>query len=268
MMLVAAVAWQGCLSADFRVPTDAIIVCDGDRDCPDGWICPGALQVCIEPSNDILAPAFVAGSNSVTPAAANQGSAIIAAFEVTEALAFLPVVRLEPAPESETIFEAIFELTGGSAPEYSFTYDVTGDEPEQLYSVLVDLVDEAGNVVTLTVGQTTIDFTAPSLVGTATVTPAPPETAGCGNLDPLPPCDTVTLEFVVSELLSKADARLNTTPARALIPSAVDGVNYTFTYLVAGDEPEGLRGIQIELTDLAGNTAQVSGGDVSIDHLP
>jgi len=129
-------------------------------------------------TTDFLAPTISA--SSVAPSLARVGTTVTASFTASEALASTPSVTLGGQTMS---------LQTKSGNTYSFSRTIVGNETSGLQSVTANVTDTVGNTAALSVGSTTLDFTAPSFSALT----ASPSLAKSGTL--------VTFSFVASEPL-------------------------------------------------------------------
>ncbi|MCK5687991.1 hypothetical protein KAI87_01915, partial [Myxococcota bacterium] len=183
---------------------------------------------------DFTAPTFSLILASPDPAV--LGDTLTISFDTSEELKENPVVSVDGA-------NAVFVSLSNST--YIFSYEVDGSETEGDAAILVTGTDHAGNSGTgegslsLNINQ---DSTPPEILNlSATPNPA---TAG----------DTIIIDFSVSEEL-KSDPLVTLGLNQATLVSHT-GLDYSFSYLVTGDDGGGATEIKVVAYDLANNEGQ------------
>jgi subtilisin family serine protease len=184
---------------------------------------------------------------TVSPAVAMEGTTVTVAFSASEPLTSAPLVTVNAHATS---------LTSQVGLDYVYTYVAQDsvadpDGPAAVRVQALDRVAWAGDFSTTTL--LTMDHVAPNY-SNFQVTPG---FAQQGT--------TVTFTLTVSETLGQTPVlTVNGNPATV---SAVNGLDYTFTYVV-GKNPEGLAVLALALRDVAGNLRSASpvvGQTLSVD---
>ncbi|MBI5526160.1 MAG: hypothetical protein HY897_07480 [Deltaproteobacteria bacterium] len=184
---------------------------------------------------DFAAPA-INGSPAVTPAVAKAGTTVTVAFETTEPLSAMPVVKAGGKDLAGT------EFPGNS---YQFGYKVAEGEADGERAITISLSDRAGNPLDDAAGGSfVVDSTTPQLGELVT---------SSKKYSARPGFNTVTLTFDCSEdvegglVATVGEAFMKCEPWRAASP------NYTCTYPVTGEEVAGTTEAAVAAIDKAGN---------------
>ncbi len=216
--------WRGFfVQLDF----DGISLCSGLRVVPDTY----ALGQ--EPP-DVKAPAFA--NLTADPAHARAGQEVTLSFGASEPLADAPEVTVNGRP-------AVLLSENGQA--YTFTFTVDPADADGPAAVVVEGTDLSENP-----GQSS--FNGPPAVDNTA--------AEVRNLVVAPqqvrPGDTVWITFEASEPLRAAPAVL-LGGVEVLAAPGKDNA-YTYLHAVTGDDPQGAAALEIQMTDLAGNSGTVT----------
>ena len=170
-----------------------------------------------------------------------------------------------------------------SDPGYAFVYTptTTGNSPDQegIWPIMVTLTDLAGNQSFYSPATVTFDFTKPTLLAQAELNLSPPSGCPLAQVQNLGPEATLEVSFSVDDFVAF-------TPSLTFEGQGVSGVaipnvdehnpyRTTFTYRFVegtdGNLPDGMyetSQLLLNLEDLAGNTAQITLGQVVLDTLP
>jgi len=178
---------------------------------------------------------------TVTPLAAKAGTDVRVSFTTSEPIT-APAVLIDDLPLTQ-------ESSSNGNRAFVFVRRIVGTEVEGLAPITISVADAAGNVG-IAGDAVTLDFDAPGLIS-ATASPA---VARANS----------RLVYTVT-----ADETLAGTPiltvGGGVVPLVlVPGSTFIFTADIT-NQPNGPRTVQIALTDVAGNTATVTGGGFSID---
>ena len=192
---------------------------------------------------DFTLPTFSDIETTADPARA--GVTVTITFTASEELSGNPTVTVGANPAT---------FVSRTGLDYTYSYAVQGTEPEGRSTITITGTDIAGNVGVDSSGGVTFDFTPP----TFTVTNVSPDPAKAGV--------TVTITFTASEELSEnPEVTVGANPATFVSQT---GLNYTYSYVVQGTEPEGRNTITITGTDIAGNVGADSSAGVTFDFTP
>ncbi|HEX9243524.1 MAG TPA: hypothetical protein VF875_13865 [Anaeromyxobacter sp.] len=271
----------GC-KMDFPVPAGAQVACGADADCPGGWICPATLHKCVQPGGDQTAPALAPGTLVVTPVRVGLATgAVTFAFQVSEALAADPEVSIRLSGPSASTRTLSLLTKDGATHQYTYVYyPVPGTDPEGDVAFVARFVDRAGNEGRVDLpGSASFDFTPPALavdagnVPVTSVTLTPPATSPLRSVTAVTVGTILRVDFASAEMLAGGGAapvvRLGSGGATlTLAQLSGNGLSYVYQALVPGGLPDGLTPLAAHLTDLAGNTSDVSLGNVEVKTTP
>lgn len=227
-----------------------------------------ATEVTTQFTIDNTAP--VISGLSVTPGCNNAGDVVNISFTLTEeGCGNIDATNavISGLPAGNGVLSAP-TITDGGQDSYTFayTYTIGNTDAEATYTVLVNSTDDAGNNATPVGSSPTSDFkidnTAP-LISVASVD------ATCTNGG-----NTVTLTFTATEAgcgtFDKDDIVITddvtTAQAWTYVSGSGSGV-YTYTLLLASNDPSGLLTVSINATDDAGNAATEATTPFSIDNI-
>jgi hypothetical protein len=183
-----------------------------------------------------------------------SGEIITVSFTASEDLAGPPGVRLTTSPP------LAFTCAEGAPRVWScqLPSPLTGAErPETAVNVVVELVDQAGNVGS-TSATAVLDFTPPGVVaGSVGLTLFPPPGALVPAVSTLGTGGKVRVTFTVDEPLS-ADPSVATTAPEVISCALVSQAATTYTYetTLSGSHAQGAYTLAATLTDRAGNVAR------------
>jgi len=173
----------------------------------------------------------------VTPAVARAGMTVTVAFETTEALSAMPVVKAGGKDLAGT------EFPGNS---YEFGYKVAKGEADGERAIAVSFSDRAGNALEEAPGGSfVIDSTTPQVSNVAATSKKYSAQAGY---------NAVTLTFDSSEDVGGGLSVVVGGAATACGAWQAQSPNYTCTLEVTMGEGEGVKEISIAAVDAAGNT--------------
>ncbi|MBI5527520.1 MAG: hypothetical protein HY897_14390, partial [Deltaproteobacteria bacterium] len=202
---------------------------------------------------DFIAPSI--DKVSVEGSPAKKGGKVLVRFSAGEKLEQDPVLTLDDGT-------ALEKDASSKNLDYVYSYTASGGESEDSegIGVSVNIRDEAGNAVAVTLEQNIVfDFTAPALSGAPVVTPlaaknGEPVAVTVKTTEPVK-VPVVTLDGVAMELSGAAEGLQQA---------------FKFTHVAEKDkDAEGEKAIEIALEDAAGNTAAgLAGGTVLFDFAP
>ena len=231
----------GACSADLKLPSGIQVVCGDGKGCPVGFVCSPAVQRCVPAGErDSDPPVVVAGSARIEPAVAGRDTVVRVEMQVSEPLAFPPAVHLQ------ALDEPALTPVGQEGDTYTFTYQATGEEPEEAVALTADLVDLTGNVVNDTVlDSVTFDFTRPLVSGLELESPSWLTRGATGYA-----------RFTLSELPTDPPRVVLEGTERELSPEpGVQPPEYRYAFPVGDDDQEGEYGVLVSVEDDAGNLA-------------
>lgn len=196
---------------------------------------------------DFTAPALA--SATVSPALARPGDNVVISLVANEPLALAPALTvLGPATIA-------FAATGGT-----FAHGVTAADGEGSYTSTVELQDLAGNVAAAVVGPTfALDTSTPFVLDVQTAPAVASLVAGH---------DVITITLQLAETIDLAQGGLVVSvggrPTGPCTAAPGDARTISCSYVVVGDEREGVAAVSAVARDLAGNT-DFAGGSVVFD---
>lgn len=285
--LAVALGVSACIP-DLGIGEGANITCEGVQDCPEGMSCviaTGALQGrCVRPGSDGVAPTLVPGSVATSRPAVGLGAVVELSFAVSEALLADPLVQFAWSGSATVDVAPVTPRSDAdvAAKRYSYRYQASGDEPEQLASLVVEMTDGAGNRGRDSVpGVVGFDFSPPALL----VDPAELIIAG-PSASPVPPVDvtngsTLTVLALLDERVVAGSRLLLAAPGPADSPCLAAGVveasagagstdtalrfSLQFEAAAVAAPPDGVYRVCLSLEDLAGNATGLELGLVQVD---
>jgi hypothetical protein len=250
LALLGALALGACFPP--QLPPGVLISCSETSDCPTGFVCNLASQLCVDPDLlDSVAPGIV--DIVMPPGPLKAGAALPVSFTATEALLVDPVVEVSVGADAPIPLPLVEAETDRAALRYAFSIAVPPGASEGAAIVRANLIDAGGNTVTgIEVGRVLFDFTPPSIVGSASLELRAPPGCPLGAVTAAGDEAQVLIGFVASEPLAAAPlVTVNGGVALRLESSA--GLGFRFALDVDANVPEGSHGVAVVLTDEAGN---------------
>ncbi len=260
---IAAFLLCSC-AVDLAVPPEAVVTCASDADCPAELECRTSISRCMPRGGDARLPGVVTDSVRLTrdgqdvglPLRSGAGSVVGLSFEVDEALAVVPSVRLG-APTRPA-----FVLREQGGRRFSFDLQPTASAGSGAWPILITLTDRVGNVAPDISSATLIlDFEAPTATfATAHLEPEPGNPLAVTGVSRARDGAVVTLSFGSNEPLAGAptvELRCDTVLVGLAAESAAGRTFFVYEATVDATWPEGTCIPQAELTDDAGNRTLV-----------
>ena len=215
-----ATGWTGFYVS---VKVAGLETCSGLRVVPDTY--PNAAT-----PPDTWQPVFENCQSA--PANVQTGATATITFTASEALAASPEVLVNDHPAS---------LQSVNGLNYVFAYTVLASDPEGPANIKISGTDLAGNPGFSRWPATLVVDNLPTTIASVTAVPALCE---YGN--------EITLSFTASEPLHATPALSVNGHAAAIV--SLEGLAYTYTYTVGGEDADGFANIQVSASDFAGNS--------------
>ena len=248
---VAAALALGACQADLGLPEGAQILCEADATgCPGDMVCNTEARVCVPAQTRDVEPPAAQGMPFLGGSPAADGGELEVRLTLDEPLGRWSKVYLDAGEEGGQHDFGPVEPTEASESSRQWLLAVrAGGLPEGTFPVVAVLADRWANQTTLQVGQATVDFTPPGLIGLGR---AGPERLKHGaeavvRLEPTEPLTghpAVTLGGQAMERDDTGDDAAGAAERR-----------YRRTVDEEVDE-EGAADVVVRLTDAAGNEAE------------
>ncbi len=241
--VLALLALPACL-ADLDIPSSALVTCTVQAPiCPEGYVCDGGLGLCLPTTPATGDGAQVAGTPSITPAVAGANRRIRVELSTDHALVGAPALGIVSGAFAGTL---VYESGSGTGP-FVFAYETTGGEAEGVATIRGTFADAQGRVTRdATIGTVVLDYSPPIVDGIEV-----DEGVSDGN-DLWVDTTSITLRPTLP-----AGGEI---PATASISGDVDAdteLAYAETLPVTLNAGDGVKVVQVQLADLAGNVVAV-----------
>jgi hypothetical protein len=274
LLLLVQAGWvAGCINP--ALPPGAVVTCESNAGCPPGTICGGPLERCVPDVDDDIRPAF-ADAPVVTPKFGRAGTTFAITIKASEPLGQPPVVVARAGANTDEDGAGFalppFDLDAGDEEgedgdrrSYRFTYTASGDEPQGIAIIRVELVDESGNPAELTADSFVLDFVKPdvlesTLLGNPIVREGVPVEVQLTFTEPL----SIEPRIFFPDIFPEPSDLV-------LVPRdpPIDDLIEIFVYTPLGSELEGTRVLHALLVDEAGNQiGGVEGAGAGAKELP
>jgi hypothetical protein len=253
-LVAAVVASLGC--SDLSIPSDAIVFCQSNEDCPINLVCRENIQRCVDP--DLLnAPGIeleapLTATRTLLGAVGGGYDSTTLRFSTT-----IPPTRHELALDGEPISEC----TSSDGLAFSCTLQARGDEDEGAHEARITVWDELGNErwdsVTLV-----FDYTAPRVAeGTVALSLLPAADNPLDVVENVKAGTTIEIAFALDEPTSNPPA-VRTAGAEARlfqkVSPAQDTTALAFVYRMNfpdNELREGTWSLHVDAVDDVGNAA-------------
>ncbi len=177
---------------------------------------------------DTTAPVFT--DVSVSPNPAKAGTATIT-FTVSKDLESNPIL---------TVNGNSADFSSAVGYDYTYTYDVTGSDDQGTAAISIEATDLASNTG-YGIGYFTIDTIDPDVTDISVA----PDPAKEGS---------AAISFAVSENLLSSPTVSVLETSRNVNFFSKSGLNYTYTYNIESNDPQGFSTVSINVVDLAQNS--------------
>jgi len=242
LALAVVTAGSGC-RVDLAVPASALVRCTADSECPTQMRCAPEASLCVALDAEKVPPSV--STKTLNRSAVGPRTQLDVAFTTSEALLVPPQLAL--VASSSRLALTVTALGGN---DYRAGYAPSGKEADGDYSLLVTLVDTAGNkTVDQVLSTVRLDATAPRI---SELTIAPRDlTSG----------STLVVDVVADETLASAQVSLLSGAALTAGTAPAAGA-HRFTLAADGTQADGSDGLLVQLEDLAGNVTASEKTDV------
>jgi len=260
------VALSAC-SADLTLPDGATVTCTTASDCPSGYTCVLEASRCVRTDASFDVARVVAASVAIAPELPRaRGAKATVGFALDRAVKAAPTVRLAwlGGDAGATLLSA-----GADGKTFSYEYTVGTAEPEGSLTLVIDTVSDAGVPSRFEKTRAIeLDFTPPVLVpDTLSTTYALPANAVVDTVTAIGLGGHADLLFAVNEATTGA-VTLELEPAEALGQSCGAPVGSFYSCavpLAQAPAAQGAHAVFANVTDVAGNSARLALGTITLD---
>ncbi len=240
----------GC-TFDPKLPSDALILCGPNGECPRDWVCPTGGTYC-RPAGQVDQPTLTLVS--VDPPIGRDQAVMTFVVRSTEALARPPTLLLEAGAFSTTLSTPV--ESGDGYVDTTWRLPITAQINDGTVSISGTVTTVQGDTFHgLPVGQFSVDRQAPAVVKeSSSVAPryAQPQTRVFIRVkltEPVKP----TVRLIADETLGDGTSIRRLAP---LAPLSLEGDVASFEFMVPADAVTGTWQFELlEVVDLAGNPA-------------
>ncbi|MFZ9889670.1 MAG: hypothetical protein ACO3JL_19415, partial [Myxococcota bacterium] len=260
--LLLLFSWGLPACFDGELPPGLNIACEEDDDCPAAFLCSPKLARCVVESAKNGPSPSLTGPAEISPAKARAGDTVEVTFRVSSELGLPPAVSLELGDD----VAALTQLPTSSPGSFTYSYQVTGDEPEGRRVLSVTLTSAWGDSSSgLLLGAVFFDLAAPRAIRVTQST----------NLVRAGVSIDVDIELNEEVVLSETHVALQSaTGVRHALRSLGDtesvmSTTYHGAFVPDGSEEEGAHVLQLVTVDAVGNEARYDElASVTFDFTP
>ena len=259
LMIAGASFASGC-TLDPDEPPGALIRCNDDSECPNGFRCQPADSLCIQ------GPGFD-GAPSLSTDLLGPGRTLILTFVASESLpregASAQLVEADAGAERTPVSHA---FTQTAVDGRAYTFAVTDDpaDPSGIYDVTVTLTNAAKQANVLHAGAVAVDNALPGIQPGAVLRRLPDTPLRGDTLVDVREDSEVEVTFATTEALAEsptvyARCGRNAAPPQVALERIGDTTSvFVFVYLSTDLSPldDGACSLRADLTDTAGNVVE------------